>query len=315
MTTTISNTLKNSTSYGADVLRYAGLKAEVDSGPLFFALAYRHEIEELSARIDNAKGSDDKVRPIIMDNLKSTPEGEELLKEYAKLLETDKKLRTAEQGERVKALHELQMQVYTQTLRNIDTLKGIVKLEQAGRAVLIQRLPSTTKYACYVVSTLKDDKGNMIEVFHTPFSATQLRKLGTMQTPIDANQPTSDIGKLASSLKQGAANVDKGGNGDGIARADLGKTAHALDAAIAGTIIDGKLEGVSGPTRMEVMMLWARLDAELNDVEKAKARLEFAKLAATPEQVAANAAKEANAAKMVNMLKQGKGKAAKATAA
>jgi hypothetical protein len=285
---TISNTLKNSTSYGADVLRYAGLKAEADSGPLFFAHAYRHIIQELSNRIDDAKGQDDKVRPIIIEHLKSTPEGEDLLLEYAKLLETNSKARTAEQNERVKALHGLQMQVYTQTLRNIDTLKGIVKLELSGRSVMIQRIQGTTKYACYVVSTRKDPEGNNVEVFHTPFTATQLRKLANLATPVDANMPTTDVSSLASSLKQGAANDDKGGV-EGLARTEMGKVAKSLDAAIAGTIVEGKLEGVSAPTRMEVMMLWARLDAELNDVEKHKARLEFAKLAAAPEAVTAKA--------------------------
>jgi hypothetical protein len=309
--TTLSNTLKNSSSYGADVLRYAGLKAEADSGPLFFAHAYRHEIEELSARIDDAKGQDDKVRPIITEHLKSTPEGEDMLMEYARLLETKKEARTAEQKVRVATLHGLQMQVYTQTLRNIDTLKGIVKLEQASRKIRILRIQGTTKYACYVASTLKDERGEDVEPFTTPFTATQLRKLATMSTPIDANMSTSDIGKLASSLKQGAANVDKGGAGEGLARGDIGKVAKQLEAAISGCFENGKLEGVTGPVRNDVYMLWAQLDAELSDVEKHKARAEFAALAAKPEAIATKADTAALKTAIKSSLKP---KAAKAQA-
>jgi hypothetical protein len=300
---TISNTLKNSTSYGADVLHYAKLKGEQDSGPLFFALAYHETMIDLATKIDHAKANGDKVRSVILEHWFATPEGDEVNKEYAALLAI--KNRSPDQEVHKNTLHNVRNQVYTQTERNVDTCKGVDLLRADGRQVNIVRIQGTNKYACYVVDS------NSGEFINVSFTATQLRKLAAFKPADIQGKVTGDVRKMADSLKQGAANVDKGGV-EGIARADLGKTAKALDAAISGTIIDGKLEGVSGPTRAEVMMLWARLDAELNDVEKAKARLEFAKLAASPEQVAATAKADNLKAAIKSSLKP---KAAKATAA
>jgi hypothetical protein len=278
-TTTLKATTANMTnvsSYGADVLHYAGLKGEQDSGPLFFVLAYSDRLHSLKDKIAYAVSKEDKIRPVVLDDWKATPEGEDLIKEYASLLAI--KQPTAEQKVRQKTLLDLQNQVYIQAVRNVETCVGIDKLKELGRSVTIQRIQGTTKYACYVISNAKNEDGNAVEIFHVPFTATQLRKLGKIAT-IDATIPTTDIRKECDSLKQGAANNDKGGI-EGLSSGEIGKTAKALDAAIAGRFKDGQLEGMSAATRNEVYMLWAQLDASMSNAEKAKARAEYNALAA-----------------------------------
>jgi hypothetical protein len=270
------NSISNVSSYGADMLHYAGLKGEQDSGPLYFALAYHQTLVDLSAKIDHAMANNDKLRPIVLDHWKATPEGEEVQKEYATLLAI--KAKTADQTVRQQALLELFNQVNTQTLRNVDTCKGIDMLRADNRQVNIQRIPGTSKYACYVVSLAKNADGTQAEFINVPFTATQLRKLATVKVADIAGKSTADVRKMVDSLKNGAPNASKGGT-EAIARTELGKVAKALEASIAGTFDkDGKLDGVSQATRNDVYMLWASMDASMSDTEKAKARAAYAEL-------------------------------------
>lgn len=267
----------NASSYGADMLHYAGLKGEQDSGPLFFALAYHQTIIDLSMKLDHAKANNDKLRPIVLDHFKATPEGEEVQKEYAALLAI--KAKTADQTVRQQALLELFNQVNTQTLRNVDTCKGIDMLRANGRQVNIQRIQGTSKYACYVVSLAKNPDGTAREFINVPFTATQLRKIADLPS-IDAlgDKSTADVRKLVDSLKQGTPNAQAGGV-DALARTAIGKAAKALETSIAGTFDkDGKLDGVSKSTRNDVYMLWASMDAQMSEAEKAKARKAYADL-------------------------------------
>jgi len=272
------NTLRNSTSYGADILHYASLKGEQDSGPLFFAVAHAATLRELADKVAYAVSKEEKVRPIILDHWKSSPEGDEVQKEYASLLGIKQK--TPDQTVRQQTLLELFNQVNIQTLRNIETLVGIDKLSAWERDVNIQRIPGTSKYACYVISTQQNDDGTRKEFIHVPFTATQLRKLGKVQLDVATVDTisTADIRKACDSLKQGAPNAQAGGT-EAIARTALGKTAKALETAIAGTFdASGKLDGVSAATRKDVYMLWASMDAQMSEAEKAKARKAYAEL-------------------------------------
>jgi hypothetical protein len=286
----------NVTSFGADILHYAGLKGEADSGPLFFALAHKRELSELKHKLDQAEKSGEKLRPIVLDYFKATPEGEELDKEYASLLAVKQK--TPDQVVKQQTILELFNQVNIQTLRNIETLSGVKMLEALGRSVNITRIQGSNKYACYVLNNAKNDDGTMIEFIHVPFTATQLRRLPQLAIgTVNSGMATADIRKATDSLKSGAANKDKG-NVDAIARGDIGKVAKQLETSIAGTVIDGKLEGVSAATRNDVMLLWAHLDATLSDEEKNKARAAFAKDAAPIEPVKTDVP--------VKVIKQGK---------
>ena len=304
------NVISNVSSYGADMLHYAGLKGEQDSGPLYFALAYHQTLVDLSAKIDYAVANDEPIRPLTLAHWHATPEGEEVNREYAMLKAIKQK--TADQTVRQAALLELHNQVNTQTVRNVDTCKGIDMLRADNRQVNIQRIPGTSKYACYVVSLAKNPDGTQAEFINVPFTATQLRKLATIKAADIAGKSTADVRKLVDSLKQGAANSDKGGT-DAIARTAIGKTAKALEASIAGTVIDGKLEGVSAATRNEVYTLWASLDATLSDAEKAKARAAYAAFTDNEKaEKAKAAAATANAA--ATAVAKSNGKAKKAAA-
>ena len=274
----------NASSFGADMLHYASLKGEADSGPLFFALAHKAELGELKHKLDHAEKNGEKLRPVVLDYFKATPQGEELDKEYAGLLAVKQK--TPDQVVRQQTILELFNQVNIQTLRNIETLSGINKLNALDRTVNIQRIQGSNKYACYVISAQKNDDGTMKEFIHVPFTATQLRRLAAMDMSKDlsASMATTDIRKATDSLKSGAANKDKGSE-QAIPRADIGKVAKQLETSISGTVIDGKLEGVSAATRNDVMLLWAHLDATLSEEEKSKARAAFAKDAAPIEPV------------------------------
>jgi hypothetical protein len=272
---TTAQKLTNSSSYGADVLHYAKLKGQQDSGPLFFATAHCAELEELQARVAYAQSRDEALRPIVLEHFASTAVGADLQREYADLKTI--KERTAEQEQHFLSIRELHNQINIQTLRNLETLAGIAKLRSGGYLVVIQKTQGTNdKYACYVKSAAKDDNGQDLEFAHVLFSATQLRKLGAMKQDI-AGKNTADVRKMVDGMQQGTPNVNKG-NTDSIPRAEMGKVAKSLEAAIAGTVVDGKLEGVSAATRNEIYVLWAHLDATLNDAEKAKARSAFAEL-------------------------------------
>ena len=286
--------LMNTTSYGADMLRYAGLKGEAESGPLFFALTYADTLRDLGEKIAFAVSKGDKVRSVVLDHWKATPEGEEFQRDYAGLVSI--KLKTPDQQAKQDALLQLQNQVNTNAQRNVDTIRGIDMLRADNRQVNIQRIDGTKKYACYVVSMAKNADGTQKEFINVEFTATHLRKLASVDPVKLAGLTTADVRKLADSQKQGTPNDKKGGS-EGLARTEIGKTAKALDAAIAGTFIDGKLQGVSPSTRREVMLLWAAIDLQASEVEKNAARDEFNALAAAKPEPAAEVVKVAKPAK------------------
>jgi hypothetical protein len=273
--------LSNSTSYGADMIHYAGLKGEAATGPLYFYLTYPTEQRELAKRFSDARSNEDVVRQVVLEHIQGTPEGEAMLHEYNMLKAIPKKTRTIDQSIRQQALLELQNQLNTQAIRNADTCLGIDLLRSVDREVNIQRIIGTNKYACYVKSSKRNDEGQFVEFLYVPFTATQLRKLVTLpKDSINADMPTAKIRELVDSLKAGTPNNDKGGSGDAIARADIGKTAKALEASLSGTFVDGKLQGVSATTREAVMMLYAMVHREASETERNAALVAYDTLAA-----------------------------------
>ena len=287
--------IHNASTYGSDVLHYASLKGEQDSGPLFFYLTHSNTLNDLAAKVEYALSKDEKVRPVVLDHWKATPEGEAIMKEYAALLAIKQK--TPEQEMRQRTLMDLQNQVNIQTLRNIDTCKGIDVLVGLDREVNVQRIQGTNKYACYVVSTLKNDDGTRKEFIHVTFTATQLRRLASAGNAVNVMMTTTDIRKVCDSLKTGTANKEKGGV-DGLARTEIGKTAKALDAAISGSFVDGKLQGVSPATREQVMAFACMVYRETSETEWKAALAAYDALAAKPE-----VAKVVEAAKVVKPAK------------
>jgi hypothetical protein len=256
---------RNVSNIGADVLHLASIKGELNTGPIMLAHTYA---SELTGLIDKVKGGDDdSIRSLMLEYWHATPEGEQHSKRYEQLKALGKLKTTEQKAEQATMLNQ-QNAVYQMLIRAVKTCEGVNILRQSGRDVTITRVANTQNtFACYVYRTATGE-GEWIN-----FSATQLQHVAS--ATFDDSTLVSDIRIACQSGKKGAANANKGANGERIAPSKLGDAAIQIDTSLA-AIVDDNGKIVAGPKALSGLhLLWARLDALMSEVEKQKARETF----------------------------------------
>jgi len=145
--------------------------------------------------------------------------------------------------------------------------------------VMVRKVPGMNKvYKCYVIYASNPSvKADEQEAENVSFNVGALINVNHIKDKITPDMTTTGIRKLASSFKLDTPNDTKGGVE--VDRTKLGSMAKVLDAALAGVIKDGKIEGISSESRDDMMRYWAHLDHELSAEEKDKARKAFNKIA------------------------------------
>ena len=261
--------LSNSSLF-SDMLRIAGNKADYDSGPIYLVHAHYTELAELVAM--HAKRGEQSTRACVLEYWSErTPEGKRFEAERAKLAATEKRTpeqeaefqRMSKQNNAINISLERAMKAYVgvQFLRSIGITVDIEKAEGAG---------GTNTYDTYC----QRPKVERNSVF---FNASQLMKVEEHIPHIKADAKAVDIRTMLKTAKQGAANKDKAkGNGEAIAPSKLAQPVNDLDSTLAGLAKDGGGFTVGPDANKALLLLWARLDAQLTDLHKQQARDMFA---------------------------------------
>jgi len=269
------NTQKNSTNFGADVLKIASLAGEYDQGPIFLAHTHAKELKDLLAKVNAVKANgDDSMRETMLEYWNASPEGSDFQRKHAALKAI--KQRTPTQEAAFSTSTKVLNSVNTMMVRTVHTFEGIDRLQRTGRKVTIARVAGSKQFACYVVN---DKLGEFEQV---RFTAAQLQACGG--ATFTEKTSTPDVRQACVTKKQGAANKDKGANGDAIPAVKIAEAVNAIDTSLAGlTAADGHSFALGKDAKLSVMLMWARLDATLTDADKVAARKAFAELGVKEE--------------------------------
>jgi hypothetical protein len=253
----------NTTSLAAEVLSFVLAKKANDTSPIYFAHTYADDMSELRRKVQYAVQHGDKVRGVVLDYWRASPEGEKYDAQYQALCKV--KQPNVQQKAEKKLMLNAMNNVNVSLQRACDTVGGINWLKSAGYTVQIaETAKGTDVYSCYVIG--KD------EIIPTEFNVTQLRTLGsTKPSDMDAvsvtltgdKLPVADLRKACDTLKAGTPNDEKGANGAAIEPSKMTAAITQLDTSIERLLKDdGKL--ASGKPSTEAMdALWARLDSEI----------------------------------------------------
>jgi len=267
VTNTNTNTARNASNIGADVFHLATIKDELKSGPIMLAHTYPAELTSLLARITSSKDGEDSIRGMLLEYWHATPEGDTHKKRYDQLVALGK-LKTAEQKTEQATMLLQQNNVAIMLQRAVETFQGIDLLRKAQRDVTVTRIHNQQNaFACYVYRTATGE-GEWIR-----FSAEQLRNVAS--ATFDNDTKVSDIRIACSSAKNGAANKDKGTNGERIAPSKIADAVTAIDTSLAPLYKDDGSLAVPPGGMKALHRLWAQLDAVMSDNDKAKARGEY----------------------------------------
>ena len=266
-------------AFGDDMLAQATLPAQQRTGALWQAVEHADVIASLMPRLTAPNAN---KRDILLTFWREqTPAGIKFAKVFEDLKAEED--RTTEQRETFAEMQAQLKAINTNFERAVDVFKGMQVLTNAKRSVNVRKVPGMNKvYKCYVIYTTNPSlKANEQEEEKVSFNVGALVNVNHIADKITPDMSTTAIRKLASSFKLDTPNDAKGGTV--VDRAKLGDLAKTLDTALVGTIVDGKIEGVSTEARENMLAVWARLDFELSAAEKDRARQAFAKLAAPIE--------------------------------
>jgi len=268
---------KSNSSLFADLSRIADDKADFDSGPVYLVHAHYSEMGELVALI--AKRGEQSVRACVLEywSERST-DGKRFEAERAKLADTEK--RTPEQEATFQRMSKKNNSINMTLERACKVYRGVAFLKSIGIGVDIEKADGSNVYDTYA----KRPKVERNDVF---FNASQLMRIEEHIPHIAKDAKAVDIRTMLKTNKQGAPNVNKAqGQGERIAPSKIADAVNSLDTSLAAIAQDGGGYAVGPDAKAKLRALWLSLDTTLSDADKALARDESAKLAASAKQAA-----------------------------
>ena len=275
----MSNSKSNSSLF-SDMLRIAGNKADFESGPVYLVHAHDGELAELVAL--HTKRGEQSTRACVLEYWSErTPEGKRFEAERAKLAATEK--RTPEQEATFQRMTKQNNSINISLERAMKVYVGVTFLRSIGINVDIEKVTGTSGANTYDTYCQRPK----VERNSVYFNASQLMKIEEHIPHIKADMKAVDVRAMLKTAKAGAANKAKGkGNGEAIAPSKLAQPVTDLDTTLAGLAKDGGGFTVGPDANKALLLLWARLDAQLTDLHKQQARDMFAAEGATGKQVA-----------------------------
>jgi len=281
-----STTLSNSTTYGADALRYAKAEAEANIGALYMAHTHAAIYRDLRNKLA-AKSADDSERDIILNHWRSFPEGE--AHEKKKKGFPAHKDRSPEQHATFNAMLRWESNINTQTLRAIKVRTGLDILEKQERLVIVEKIEGTKEWQCNVrAEKVLKERNN------TAFNVRQLSTIADIAKQITAKTSTHNVLKKAKTGKQDTPDKAPGGAVERIDQSKLGAVLKQVNASLTTFVKDdGSLAlppDALAECKRNFALTYHRLTAKQRDEALAEYKADADKAAA--KEAAALAAKK-----------------------
>lgn len=254
----------NASAYTKTILSIVDAKDKSDTGAFTMMDKHRHEVGELFARVDRAKGFEGQsVRGVLLDHFFTDPVAAKIGNRYNTLVELKQGASSIQRLEKAQLKRKMNSVVMMLT-RLCDVYAAIARIEDAGFEVQFRGVPNSAATVCRIRGTADDD--------YAPFSVTQVLRL--VNVSLDNLNSYAQLQEKAKTGKQGTSNTQANGGEDTIAAGNISKVAASLDNAIAGLTFE-KDGGLSPAARDKMMRLWAHLDNLLSPAQKEKAMREF----------------------------------------